>query len=99
MAIRKKPDPTIKLEPKDSKPFSKKDLINSIIKRKQKNNWEFFFLLFAQSYCYFIGRFFESFLERERERKKKNKKKITKNSFFVFFIFKYQYILNYPISE
>ena len=39
MAIRKKPDPTIKLEPKDSKPFSKKDLINSIIKRKQKNKF------------------------------------------------------------
>ena len=28
MAIRKKPDPIIKLEPKDSKPFTKKDLIN-----------------------------------------------------------------------
>ena len=39
MAIRKKLDPTIKLEPKDSKPFSKKDLINSIIKRKQKNKF------------------------------------------------------------
>ena len=39
MAIRKKPDPTIKLEFKDSKTFSKKDLINSIIKRKQKNKF------------------------------------------------------------
>ena len=39
MAIRKKPDPIIKLETKDSKPFSKKDLINSIIKRKQKNKF------------------------------------------------------------
>ena len=39
MAIRKKPDPVIKLETKDSKPFSKKDLINSIIKRKQKNKF------------------------------------------------------------
>jgi len=39
MAIRKNTDPTIKLEPKDSKPFSKKDLINSIIKRKQKNKF------------------------------------------------------------
>ena len=39
MAIRKKPDPIIKLEAKDSKPFSKKDLINSIIKRKQKNKF------------------------------------------------------------
>ena len=39
MAIRKKPDPIIKLEPKDSKPFTKKDLINSIIKRKQKNKF------------------------------------------------------------
>ena len=39
MAIRKKLDPVIKLETKDSKPFSKKDLINSIIKRKQKNKF------------------------------------------------------------
>jgi phosphate starvation-inducible protein PhoH and related proteins len=39
MAIRKKPDPIIKLETKDSKPFSKKDLINSIIKRKQKTKF------------------------------------------------------------
>ena len=39
MAIRKKPDPIIKLESKDSKPFTKKDLINSIIKRKQKNKF------------------------------------------------------------
>ena len=39
MTIRKKPDPIIKLETKDSKPFSKKDLINSIIKRKQKNKF------------------------------------------------------------
>ena len=39
MSIRKKPDPIIKLETKDSKPFSKKDLINSIIKRKQKNKF------------------------------------------------------------
>jgi phosphate starvation-inducible protein PhoH and related proteins len=39
MAIRKKPDPVIKLETKDSKPFLKKDLINSIIKRKQKNKF------------------------------------------------------------
>ncbi len=39
MTIRKKPDPIIKLETKDSKPFSKKDLIISIIKRKQKNKF------------------------------------------------------------
>lgn len=39
MAIRKKPDLIIKLETKDSKLFLKKDLINSIIKRKQKNKF------------------------------------------------------------
>ena len=39
MTRRKIPDPIIKLETKDSKPFSKKDLINSIIKRKQKNKF------------------------------------------------------------
>ena len=39
MTIRKKSDPIIKLEPKDSRPLSKKDLINSIIKRKQKNKF------------------------------------------------------------
>ena len=39
MAIRKKPDPIIKLETKDFRPLSKKDLINSIIKRKQKNKF------------------------------------------------------------
>jgi len=50
MAIRKKPDPIIKLETKDSKPFSKKDLINSIIKRKQKNK----FLSEHQEYYYNI---------------------------------------------
>ena len=36
---RKKPDPSIKTETQDSKPFSRKDFINSVIKRKQKNKF------------------------------------------------------------
>jgi len=37
--VRKKSDPSIKSETQDSKPFSKKDFINSVIKRKQKNKF------------------------------------------------------------
>ena len=37
--VRKKSDPSIKSETQDSKPFSKKDFINSVIKRKQKNKY------------------------------------------------------------
>ena len=36
---RKKLDPSIKPESVDSKPFSRKDFINSVIKRKQKNKF------------------------------------------------------------
>ena len=36
---RKKPDSSIKVETQDSKPFSRKDFINSVIKRKQKNKF------------------------------------------------------------
>jgi phosphate starvation-inducible PhoH-like protein len=37
--VRRKSDPSIKSETQDSKPFSKKDFINSVIKRKQKNKF------------------------------------------------------------
>ena len=39
MATRKKVDPSINTESIDSKPFSRKDFINSVIKRKQKNKF------------------------------------------------------------
>jgi phosphate starvation-inducible PhoH-like protein len=37
--VRRKSDPSIKSETQESKPFSKKDFINSVIKRKQKNKF------------------------------------------------------------
>ena len=39
MATKKKVDPSINAESIDSKPFSRKDFINSVIKRKQKNKF------------------------------------------------------------